>query len=589
MIKQNECFQGIELDDKLVFSLGTPEAVENYLNNVYICMFDLDGTLILTDELYKNVWNEILQKYNLCLNDEIFTNIIQGNSDTYVLNCLFPNKNITLDELSDLKDRLFLQNIKKINVIEGVYSFLSQLRKKGYKICIVTNCNKKSAEEIIKYYKIDNDFMITSNDCKNNKPNKDPYYNALNKYNYKGNKIAIFEDSKSGLLSAKLNSPQILIGIETIYSSKELYSIGATDSIKNYTNIVFEDLLIQNNLIDNLKQMIGNCLDIPINDIIINNEYLKGGFIADVIKIDCIINNKNESLIIKIENSNENNLSMMAKKLDLYEREYYFYKNISQDVNINFPKFYKLLKDDNLINKGLILENMFDRGYKINLNLNKENMDVSLKIVDKMAKLHSKFWNKNLKQIYPFLKDSKSECFYPFKYDFITEKSNKFMKKWNHCLSEKQQKICCNIISEFKVIQDEMNYQNLTLIHGDIKSPNIFYDVENNYEPYFLDWQHCAIGKGTQDLIFFIIESYDISNIIEVYNLFKYYYFIKLKEYGINYNWDLYNKDVYNSLCYVPFFTAIWFGTLDEDELIDKNFPYFFINKLFYLLEYLSK
>jgi len=46
------------------------------------------------------------------------------------------------------------------------------------------------------------------------------------------------------------------------------------------------------------------------------------------------------------------------------------------------------------------------------------------------------------------------------------------------------------------------------LIHGDIKSPNIFYDTKCGFEPYFLDWQHCAIGKGAQDLIFFIIEKF---------------------------------------------------------------------------------
>jgi hypothetical protein len=31
----------------------------------------------------------------------------------------------------------------------------------------------------------------------------------------------------------------------------------------------------------------------------------------------------------------------------------------------------------------------------------------------------------------------------------------------------------------------------------------------------------------------------------------------------------------------VPFFTAVWFGSMPEDELIDKNFPFFFIQKLF--------
>ena len=589
MIKKNETFHGIELDNKYVFSLGTPDDVDKYINDTFICMFDLDGTLVLTDELYKNVWGEILQKYNLNLNDEIFTNVIQGNSDKYVKEYLFPNKNITLSELSNIKDSLFLQNINKIKVIEGVHSFLSQLRKNGYKICIVTNCNKKSAEEIIKLYKIDTDFIIASDDCTNNKPDKEPYENALNKFTYRGKKIAIFEDSKSGLLSAKLNHPQILIGIETIYTATELKSNGVNNSIVNYKDVLFEDLLCENKLLDNLEHMVSNSLSISIKDVFITNEYLKGGFIADVIKIDCLINNNKIPLIIKIENNNGNNLSIMAKQLELYDREYYFYKNISQDVNVKLPKFYNLLKDNNLKDKGIILENLFNKGYKINLNLNEESIDVSLKIVNKMAQLHSKFWNKNLKEIYPFLKHSKSECFYPFKQNFIKNNSNKFLNKWKHCLSEKQINICSNLINNFENIQEKMNTENLTFIHGDIKSPNLFYDTDNNLEPYFLDWQHCAIGKGSQDLIFFIIESFDITKILQVYNLFKYYYFIKIKENGIHYSWESYSDDLYTSICYIPFFTAIWFGSLDDDELLDKNFPYFFINKLFYLLEYLHQ
>ena len=60
----------------------------------------------------------------------------------------------------------------------------------------------------------------------------------------------------------------------------------------------------------------------------------------------------------------------------------------------------------------------------------------------------------------------------------------------------------------------------------------------------------------------------------------------KLLEYGItNYTFEEYEKDIYDAICYIPFFTSIWFGTIHQDELIDKNFPYFLISKLFYLIE----
>jgi hypothetical protein len=69
-----------------------------------------------------------------------------------------------------------------------------------------------------------------------------------------------------------------------------------------------------------------------------------------------------------------------------------------------------------------------------------------------------------------------------------------------------------------------------------------------------------------------------------VYPLFKNYYYKKLLENGIcGYNYKEYESDLKDSIYYIPFFTAIWFGTTPSDELIDKNFPFFFIQKLFYL------
>jgi len=33
----------------------------------------------------------------------------------------------------------------------------------------------------------------------------------------------------------------------------------------------------------------------------------------------------------------------------------------------------------------------------------------------------------------------------------------------------------------------------------------------------------------------------------------------------------------------------MWFGTMSQDELIDKNFPYFLINKMFYLFDLIEE
>jgi len=594
MIKNNIKFRGYELKEERVFSLGTPKDVEKYIDNTYGFLFDLDGTLVITDKNYYDVWYEILFKYNIILNEEIFRKYIQGNNDTYVKNNLLPNVNITTLELSKLKDELFAKNIDYIKVVDGVYDMLKNIKNQGHKICIVTNCNKQISDKIVKFIDIDNfiDFIISNDDCNFGKPNSEPYQKAIEKYNIKNNKCIIFEDSKTGLISGKGVHPKLLVGLETNYDKNVLLNNGAYVTIKNYLGIDINNLCRQEtDIINYLKVIIKkntNLLDIV--DILIDENKLKGGFIADVVGYKIITPNKIYSQIIKYENIQENNLSKIAKKLELYEREYYFYTNISQYVNVKTPIFYNLILDEGHNTIGIVLENLFEKNYVLNLNLNIESIDISLKIVDRMALLHSNFWNKNLKKIFPKLKDSSDYIFKPFLYDFISEKYNSFKQKWCKLLNNYQMEKCDEIFKNFNKIQSRFsNNNNVTLIHGDIKSPNIFYDTKNNCEPYFIDWQHCAIGIGCQDLIFFVIESFDIENSIRIFNMLKEYYFKKLSEYGVtNYSYKEYEIDLYYSICYIPFFTSVWFGSTPQDELIDKNFPYFFITKLFNLIEYIT-
>jgi hypothetical protein len=229
------------------------------------------------------------------------------------------------------------------------------------------------------------------------------------------------------------------------------------------------------------------------------------------------------------------------------------------------------------------MNNLINLDYKLNLNLNNEKINVSLNVIENLAKLHSKFWNKDLQKNFKKLKKHNDSIFNPKWDQFIKSKFNKFKEKWTNILSYEQINKAQYIVDNFQNIQNSLSENNLTLCHGDVKSSNIFYKYNGTtYEPYFIDWQYLSIGKGVQDLVFFMIESFEIDIINKYKNVFKNYYYIKLQENDImNYSIDDYNKDFENAIYYFPFFVAIWFGTINDDELIDKNFPFFFIQKLF--------
>ena len=77
------------------------------------------------------------------------------------------------------------------------------------------------------------------------------------------------------------------------------------------------------------------------------------------------------------------------------------------------------------------------------------SIDVTLKIVNDAAKMHSKFWNKDLKRMFPGLKCSTDSIFCPFFTEFINERFDTFVSKWSHILLKKSLDKCHEIKNNF--------------------------------------------------------------------------------------------------------------------------------------------
>ena len=596
MINNKINFIGKQIKRNHYISLGTPDLVNKYISNTFCFLFDLDGTLIISDHIYIEVWKKILIKYNIFVDDNFFKSHIQGNTDKDVINKLLVNVNI--DEISNLKDTYFYENISKLIIIDNSIEFIKFLKNKGHKIAIVTNCNRVTAENIINYMNITKyiDLLVIGNECEKSKPYPDPYIKAIKYFNTTNKKCFIFEDSKSGLLSAKNTKPQCIIGINYFnYDNQILIKNGANLIIKNY-NINFYYKLINynnNNYIDtnNLKSYIYDSLKniLNIKLITIHNDNLKGGFISDVIKVDILLNNnKVLKTIFKKENKIENNFSLMVNKLKLYEREYYLYENMYNYLNINVPKYYGIIRDNNLEKIGIILENINTSEFILNLNLNEQTIDVILIFISNISKMHIKFTNKNLIEKFKGLyRQNSDELNNNFIIDFIKNNVNNFISKWLFLLNDTIINKLRIIAEKYDKIQNKLSHGVLTLCHGDFKSPNIFCKILNNnlYEPFIIDWQYICEGKGVQDIIFFMIESFNSEIIKNYYNIIIEYYYNKIIDAKIIYDKNEYYNDINYSISYFPMLVALWFGNIDHDELIDKNFPFIFIKKFIYFVE----
>lgn len=583
MLKDSIPFLGISLDPCKVFSLGTPVDVNEYLSRTYTFLFDLDGTLVNTDSIYLRVWKDILLDYNIHLTDEMFRNCIQGNSDAHVANTLLHSLDIDLKSLSFRKDTLFLKHISSIETIPGSLEFIEKVYTQGHPCCVVTNCNRRVAMEILRVTGIGRyiETLVAADDCVRNKPHPDPYQKAIDLLGVENHRCIIFEDSRSGIISGRSVNPKLLVGVTGRYNHKQLLELNVDMTIDTFKDLELDILNTENSSYELLSNKIMQSLkDIPVESVKIKDTKLKGGYIADIVEVDIFYSLGTIPAVFKYEASGDNDLAVMARRLELYAREYYFYRAVSSYVNIDIPKYISVVtKDDKDI--GILLERIDLQRYHLNLNLNEEPIEVSLGVISEMAKLHARFWNKDLKQLFPQLELANGKLFNPFIPNFIRQGIDNFKSRWGFLIDSD---LCDDVSHNIDSIIDELFSSNLTFIHGDIKSPNTFYDKITK-KPLFIDWQHCCIGKGVQDLAFFIVESFEVSSVRRLLPLFKSFYYQKILEYGISYPYERFEKDFTLAMKYIPFFTAVWFGNTNPDDLIDKNFPYLLIQKLSVIFE----
>ena len=576
MIRDNIIFKAYNICNKFYYSLGTPEQVYKY---EYSLLFDLDGTLVNTDDIYIDVWKQIFKiyKFSYNVNSIFFNEFIKGKSDINFLKYILPNiSDTTIKEISLLKDELFIQLLKNNQniLLPGVIHFLEN--NKNSQIVIVTSCNRKAAEFILEHTKIDNyiSLLIASEDCNNHKPHPEPYLSAISKLNLNKEKTIIFEDSYTGYISA-FNSN--VYKIVLINNNEHIQKINEY-KITNYINLNIENIindneyLIQNNICDLIHNRLKDIY--PIKKVIFNNKKLKTGYICDIQSYNLCFNHTIKSIILKI-NNDDNDLSITAKNLGLYNTEIQFYNYFSNIINkfINIPLYYGIIKVNN--KEGIILDNLYDYTGSFNIDLN-NNLNVLLCVVTEISKLHlnTYFLNDNVVPSNFKILSTISNNLY-FK-EFIKTRYSIFYQNNSIFFTENEIQIFQNCFDNFDDNLIKLSTYPLSVCHGDLKSANIFY--KDNKTPYFLDWQYNHLNKGISDITFLLVESIQFDELL-VDLILKYYYQL-IKNNIDDYSYQAYIRDFKTSLSVFPFFVCVWFNSENNDKLLDNTFPIKFTKNL---------
>lgn len=175
--------------------------------NIKLFLFDLDGTLLDSLEIWNDIDLLFFKNHNLIMGEDYHIAIAPltlEETATYTKNTykLDIDEEQIMKEWSDLAIKEYAENV---NLKKGVKEFLDYLKNKNAHLAIATSCNEEMFKPCLERYGIVSYFehFYTSQNLKINKSNINFFKEILNEYKIKPDEILFFEDSLASMKCAK--------------------------------------------------------------------------------------------------------------------------------------------------------------------------------------------------------------------------------------------------------------------------------------------------------------------------------------------------------------------------------------------------
>ncbi|AZD25436.1 Beta-phosphoglucomutase [Pseudomonas chlororaphis subsp. aurantiaca] len=201
-------------------------------------LFDLDGTLIDTDDLHLNAYNQLLARWGKSMSLDYYKAHVMGFPDDMIFSGLFPHAPaVQYPELAAQKEAMFRAQLRETTPVPGVLRTLDYAQAAGIPMAVVTNAPRENAEAMLQGLGIAERFdaLVIGGELARGKPDPLPYLTALQLLEVSADEALAFEDSLAGVRSAAaagIHTFGMLSGLE----ETQLREAGARSIIRDFND-----------------------------------------------------------------------------------------------------------------------------------------------------------------------------------------------------------------------------------------------------------------------------------------------------------------------------------------------------------------
>ena len=211
-----------------------------------------------------------------------------------------------------------------------------------------------------------------------------------------------------------------------------------------------------------------------------------------------------ESVIVKLHSSHAETLQT-ARRLQLYRREYSFYRQMAPDVPLRSPALLYGDFDDGDHRFVLVLEDL--RGMASVDQIDGANAAQATTAARAIARMHGRYWNRvDQPPVAGF-------------YDASTPKRRRLVQRvyqaslpaaferLGSLFPEPMRRLAETYGSRIVEHTDAVLAGPLTFCHGDFRLDNMFFGADGSDDFAVVDWQICGVRSGLYDVAYFLSSS----------------------------------------------------------------------------------
>ncbi len=213
--------------------------------NLRALIFDMDGTLIDTDNQHYDAYVKVLADMDIPLDRDEYDSRMAGRPNMEILRDYFPDADDDYRrDIMNRKERAFRETAATWEPLAGLPELLKWAKKQSLAQALVTSAPRENAGYLLDAVNLTGAFEpeVYADELPRGKPDPLPYSTALDLLGVAPEEAIVFEDSASGVKSGS-SAGILTVGLATTQRPEILKAAGATLVIYDFTDPALWELL----------------------------------------------------------------------------------------------------------------------------------------------------------------------------------------------------------------------------------------------------------------------------------------------------------------------------------------------------------